>query len=305
MRLAVCGLGRLGAALAESLAAHGHDVTGWNRTPRELPGLGAARTAADAAREAEAVVVAVFDGGAARSVLLGPAGVTAGAAPGTLVINVTTLAPDESRRLAHEVRGAGLRYLEAPVAGSVPAVRSGSLRVFVGGTAEDALAAEPVLLPWSHAGSRRLVGPVGDASALKLVANLALGIAASGLHDAVRLGAGLGLAREDVLDVLQKGAFGPLVAGKRRRLSSGSGAYDAADFTVAALAKDLALATAAVDEPLAGAVAAARLVGRMAERDGDLDIAALGGAPPHMAARAERESREGEGKGKGAAADVT
>ncbi|UED87645.1 NAD(P)-dependent oxidoreductase [Streptomyces profundus] len=283
MRSAVCGLGRLGAALAAALVADGQDVSGWNRTPRELPGIRAARTAADAVRHAEVVVVAVFDGPAARSVLLGPDGVAVGAAPGTLVINVTTLAPEESRRLAHEVRGEGLRYLEAPVVGSVSAVRSGALRVLVGGAEEDALAAEPVLRVWSHAGSRRLVGRVGAASALKLVANLALGIAAAGLHDAVRLGTGLGLARDDLLDVLQEGPIGPLVAGKRDRLSHG--AYAAADFTVAALAKDLALARAAVDEPLAGADAAARLVGRVAELDGSLDIAALGGEPARAGER--------------------
>lgn len=100
MKVAVCGLGRMGRAFAEALVADGHEVTGWNRTPRGVPGVPMAATAADAARGAEAVVVTVFDGPAAEAVLLGPGGVLDGvaAAPGTVVVNATTLGPDESGR---------------------------------------------------------------------------------------------------------------------------------------------------------------------------------------------------------------
>nr|WP_283137044.1 NAD(P)-dependent oxidoreductase [Rhizohabitans arisaemae] len=270
----MCGLGRMGTALAEALAVDGHDLTVWNRNPRKVADARIAATPSDAARGAEAVVLVVFDGPAAESVLLGETGVTAGAAPGTLIINATTLAPDESRRLAQGANAAGLRYLEAPVIGSVPAVRKGALHVLTGGADQDARDAESVLRVWSHAGGRRHVGPVGSASSLKLVANLALGTAVGALHDAIRLGSGLGLDREDVLDILQEGVLGPLAAGKRARLTQGT--YGGADFTVAALAKDLALAIAAVDEPLTTADAAARLVARAAELDGSLDIAVMG-----------------------------
>ncbi|MDT0266762.1 NAD(P)-binding domain-containing protein [Streptomyces sp. DSM 44915] len=277
MRVAVCGLGRMGAVFAAALVARGHRVTVWNRTPREVPGARTAGTAAEAAGGAAAVVVMVLDGPAARSVLLGPAGVTAGADRGALVVNATTLDPGTARALAERVTAAGQRYLEAPVLGSVPAARQGTLRVLAGGAAEDVRTAEPLLRAWSHAGALRHVGAVGDASALKLVANLGLGVAATGLRDAVRLAADLGLAREDVLEVLASGPLGGLVGGKRDRLAQG--AYAAADFTVAALAKDLALATGAAAGSLPVAEAAARVVGRAAERDGGLDIAALGAAP--------------------------
>ncbi|WP_406279624.1 NAD(P)-dependent oxidoreductase [Embleya sp. NBC_00896] len=278
MKIAVCGLGRMGTAGAAALVAAGHDVTVWNRTPREVPGATSAASAADAARGVEAVVVFVYDGPAAEAVLFGPAGVVAGAAPGTLVLNATTLGPDESRRLAEPARAAGLRYVETPVLGSVPAVRAGTLVVLTGGAAGDVEAAEPVLHAWSHAGERRYAGPIGAATALKLVANLGLGIAAAGLHDAVRLGAELGLDRADVLDVLARSAIGGLVTRKRDRLDEG--AYAGADFTVAALVKDLELACAAAPGTLAMARAAAE-VGSAAVRagDGDRDLAALGRRP--------------------------
>lgn len=262
MKVTVCGLGRMGTAFAAALVTAGHEVTGWNRT-----GHGPVQ---DAVTGAEAVVLAVLDGPAARSVL---AGVAAGAAPGTLVVNASTVGPDESRQLVADAVAAGLRYVEAPVIGSVPAVRAGKLTVLVGGSAPDLAAAEPVLLAWSHAGERRWTGPVGTAAALKLVANLTLGIAAAGLRDALALGDTLGLPREQVLDLLAEGHFGRLVTAKRERLDQDS--YEDADFTLAALAKDLRLALAA-EPALPVAEAAARTVAAAVANGGtDQDLAAL------------------------------
>ncbi len=277
MRAALCGLGRMGAVFAAGLAAAGHDLAVWNRTPREAPeGARRAATPAEAARGAEAVVVMVFDGPAAESVLFGPDGIAAGTAPGTLIVNATTLAPEESRELARRAEAAGLRYLEAPVVGSVPAARAGTLQVLLGGTQSDVDSAEPLLQAWSQPERRRLVGPVGSAASLKLVANLALGTALAGLHDTVALGARLGLDRADVLDVLQHGVLGSLVTGKRERLSHD--AYGEADFTVGALAKDLALVAALVPEQ-AVTQAAALLAARAAEQDGGADCSVLGRTP--------------------------
>ncbi|WP_371502219.1 NAD(P)-dependent oxidoreductase [Kitasatospora sp. NBC_00374] len=267
LRVAVCGLGRMGTLFAGALVAAGHEVSVWNRTPgREPAGARAAASAAEAASGVEAVVLMVLDGPAARAVLLGPDGIAAGAAPGTLVVNASTIGPQESVDLAARAERAGLRYLEAPVLGSVAAARSGTLTVLVGGAVEDARAADPVLDAWSQAGDRRHTGPVGTATGLKLVANLALGVAAAGLRDAVTLGRDLGLPRAQVLDLLADGMLGRFVEYKRPRLDAD--AYEDADFTLAALGKDLALARAAARGPLPMAEAAAGTV-EQAVRDGD------------------------------------
>lgn len=270
MRVAVCGLGRMGSVFAENLLAAGHNVTVWNRTPRPDVARGAsvADTAADAAEAADVVVVMVYDGPASAAVL----GALVDARPGTLVINASTIAPAESIGLAERAQAAGLRYVEAPVLGSVPAARAGTLTVLAGGTAADVAAAGPVVAAWSHAGTCRHTGPVGTATGLKLVANLTLGVAAAGLRDALRLGAELGLDREDVLETLAGGAFGKLVAGKRDRLAMDS--YDNADFTIGALSKDLALAASA-DLPVA--MAASRLAADAVRRGhGEDDMSVLG-----------------------------
>src|SRR4030095_15195211 len=109
VRVAVLGLGRMGTAMATALAEAGHEVTAWNRTPRTLPFC--VNSMAEAIAGAEIIVVMVIDGPASQAVLDQITGSSA------LIVNASTVAPDESRAMA---AGAGLRYLEAPVLGSVP-----------------------------------------------------------------------------------------------------------------------------------------------------------------------------------------
>lgn len=265
MRVGVCGLGRMGQAFATTLEQHGHEVIRWNRSPRS----GYEPTGLDVLATAEVIVVMVLDGKASADVL---AGLVQYVEPGTLVINTSTIAPTESLDLAGRAIEAGLRYVEAPVLGSVPAVRSSSLRVLAGGSTEDVAAARALLRCWTSNGDVQHTGPIGTATAAKLVANLGLGVVAAGLHDAVRLGESLGLDRALVLDVLSGGAFAKLVTGKRERLESGN--YAAADFTVGALRKDLGLALAAARDPLPMATAAHALL----DVDPSADISILGRA---------------------------
>jgi 3-hydroxyisobutyrate dehydrogenase-like beta-hydroxyacid dehydrogenase len=278
-RLAVCGLGRMGAAMAQAQLADGHPVTVWNRSPaaaKELAdaGAGMAATPAEAARGADAVVLMLFDGDACEQVLSGPDGVLAGAAPGTLLINLSTVGPDQSAAFGARAAAAGLRYVEAPVLGSVPAVRSGTLTVLAGGAAEHVDAAGPVLGVWCRGGRLIRTGPVGTASALKLVANLSLGVVAAGMRDAVRLGEDFGLPRELVLDTLALGAFERIAGRSRERLTADD--YDGAPFTLAALAKDLDLALSRARRPLPVAAAARDTAAdAVAHGDAALDIAAL------------------------------
>lgn len=259
----------MGRAFAAKVEERGHEVIRWNRGP--VPGYDP--VGIEVVAPAEVVVVMVLDGAASEEVLRG---VGRHARPGTVVVNAATVGPDESRRLAAGAAEAGLRYVEAPVLGSVPAVRAGSLTVLAGGAADDVAAAEPVLRCWSYDGSIRRTGPIGTATAAKLVANLGLAVVTAGLHDAVRLGEDLGLRRELVLDVLAGGAFARLVTGKRARLDGGD--YGGADFTVGALRKDVELALRGAARPLVLAEAVRQVL--TTEDDAGADIAVLGKASP-------------------------
>lgn len=271
MRVAFLGLGRMGAAMAAHVARAGHDLTVWNRTPgRAAPllDLGAreARTISEAVAGAEVVVTMLFGPDAVREVL---DEVRQHAAEGTLVVESSTIGPAVAREVAH-----GLRFVDAPVVGSVQPATDGTLGVLAGGSADDFAAARPLLDLWGE--DVRHLGPVGAGSAMKLVVNLTLGVAMGGIGEALRLAGDLGLDPKDALDVVAMGPLGKSVTTKRAMLDSGE--FQPVGFSLDLMAKDLDLALHAADNDLAltrAALAAAR--DAIASGHGTDDYASLAG----------------------------
>ena len=235
--IAVLGTGRMGAAMAARLAAH-HPVVTWSRSGRVVPGIPSAPTAAAAVDGARVVLLALFDAAACVEVVDPRGAVT----PGTTVVNTATVGPDEADALADRVRRAGLRYLHAAVIGSLPAVRAGRLTLLTG--AHDPVDPAP----------RKVLELLGDpidagtpaaAAALKLVANGVLADCLLAVRDALGRADDLGVDRGSAVAVLQRTTLGGLVSAKRDRLTDPAAPADA-EFTVAALAKDLGLLDRAV-----------------------------------------------------------
>jgi 3-hydroxyisobutyrate dehydrogenase-like beta-hydroxyacid dehydrogenase len=235
-RVAVIGLGAMGRRFAGRFLAAGHDVTVWNRTPEkagELVELGAssARSPAEAARLAEAVITIVADPAALRAVTEGSDGIAAGADDSTTVIEMSTVGPDAVRWLASALPSeTGL--LDAPVLGSLSEAEEGRLKVFVGGPAPLAERWVPLL---SILGSPMHVGPLAAGASAKLVANATLFGTLALLGEVVALADGLGLSRDVTFDVL---AATPLAGpAERRRPSIEEGEYPLR-FTLALARKD-------------------------------------------------------------------
>lgn len=239
----ILGLGRMGAAMASAFQEHGWLVTAWNRSPTRLPGgIEPANDVTEAVADAQLVVLCLFDFDACRAVLESCASELS---PGALVINTSTIGPDEAPRLARLVQEAGARYVHAPVLGSVPAVRSGRLLVLAGGDPLDVDRARDALAVVSR--EVRHVGDPARAAALKLVANASLAGALIALRDVMEAAAALGLDVETTLDVLAAGQLGGLSEAKRDLLTAEP--HDA-DFTIRALLKDLTLLRAATASDL-------------------------------------------------------
>jgi 3-hydroxyisobutyrate dehydrogenase-like beta-hydroxyacid dehydrogenase len=232
--IAVLGTGRMGAPIARRLLAGGYRVTVWNRSPercRSLAASGATLAASPAAAVdgADAVIVMLTDAPAVEAVLFGPDGAAGALRPGTVVVQMSTIGPDEVRAIADRLP-AGVGFVDGPVGGSVAAAESGSLAIFAGGSAG---AMESVAALLGHLGSVRHCGPVGAGAAVKLVANTGLVTAVAGLHDALAVAASLGVDRQTALDVLGRG---PLASAVQRVGAPG------AWFAVALAAKDARLA---------------------------------------------------------------
>lgn len=259
-RVAVLGLGRMGGAIAARLRDQGHCVTGWSRTRRELPGVGDAADPSAAVEGAAVVVLALFDGQACRDVVaLLPEQLPA------VVVNTSTVGPREAAGLEKLVTAVGARYLHAPIIGSTSAVARGAATLLVGGDPDAATAGVLAAI-----GTWVGCGDTTTAAGAKLVANsvLAQGLLAVGA--AAGFAAALGVPRSLTWDVLERTAVGGLVTAKRDRLESGH--LGAAEFTIAALAKDVAL--------LVSRVPAARDLGRAVDQatlavPPDADVAAL------------------------------
>jgi 3-hydroxyisobutyrate dehydrogenase-like beta-hydroxyacid dehydrogenase len=218
--VALLGTGRMGAAMARALATAGFEVVLWNRTPGPAAELASAidgravATPADAARAADVCVTMLADGAAVDAVYAGLDGLLAGAHPGSVFADASTVAPATLRAHAAAATAAGAGLLDTPVSGSVGLAESGKLTIMVGGAAADLERARPMLE--AMAGTVFHLGPLGTGSAMKLAVNTLI----FGLNQAVAEGLSLaeaaGIDGPLAYDVLTASAAGaPLVAYKR------------------------------------------------------------------------------------------
>jgi 3-hydroxyisobutyrate dehydrogenase len=150
VRIGFIGTGLIGTPMVERLLECGRAVTVWNRSPDKLAplvaaGAIAAATAHDCARDADIVCLCLTDTAAVEAVVFGEAGIAGVMHAGQLLIDLSSIAPDATARLAVRLAAeTGARWLDAPVSGGVPAARAGTLIVFAGGAAEDVARADPV-----------------------------------------------------------------------------------------------------------------------------------------------------------------
>ncbi len=170
------GTGRMGAAMAERVAAAGHRLTLWNRTTSRAeevvarcPGARVAATAREAVDGANVVVVSLADDAAVRAAYRGPDGLIAGLGDTQVVADTTTMAPQTVRELGPEVAATGAVLVDTPVSGSVPSVASGSILVMAGGEQVHVDRAAPALE--SFAQRIILLGPLGAGATMKLAVN--------------------------------------------------------------------------------------------------------------------------------------
>ena len=140
-RVGFVGLGIMGRPMAINLLKAGYEVTGYDRNLEKTEGVAAeggkaGGSAAEAAAGAEATVVMVQDSANSEEAILGPGGVLEGAEAGSTVIDMSSIAPGTSQKLAAACEARGVEFLDAPVSGGEPKAIEGSLAIMVGGKAE-------------------------------------------------------------------------------------------------------------------------------------------------------------------------
>ena len=209
MRVGFVGLGTMGGAMAANVARAGFEVNAWNRTPgraAELGELGVrlAASPAEVAAASEVVVTIVSDTPDVEAVLFGEAGVAAGATPGSIVVDMSTIAPSATRDFAARLGARGVGMLDAPVSGGSEGAKKGSLSIFVGGDPADLERVRPVLA--SMGTTITHVGPIGAGQAVKAVNQVILAGAYLGVAEGIVLAIKAGLDVEQVVAALSGGA---------------------------------------------------------------------------------------------------
>ena len=237
--MGLIGLGNMGTAFAERLLQAGFELRVYNRTPEKAEALAAegARpvdTASDLAAQVDVVLTSLADDEAFEAVA---DEVVAAARPGTVLVDMSTVSPAASARVASLAEAASVDYLRAPVSGNPTVVRAGNLSFIVSGPREALERVEEVI---------RAIGPtlhhVGDgeqARVVKLAINLMIAGLAQLISEALVLGEAAGVSRAALLEVMGNSAVGaPFVGYKTEPLLRDD--YSAT-FTTALMEKDIDL----------------------------------------------------------------
>jgi 3-hydroxyisobutyrate dehydrogenase-like beta-hydroxyacid dehydrogenase len=211
------GLGRMGGNMAARFLAAGYPVYGEERSRGHADelvrqGLQWRDTPREVAEAADIVFTSVPDDAVLDLVASGPDGILAGLAADKIWVDVSTVSPAVSRELAERVRAQGATMLDAPVSGSVPQVRTGTLTIMVGGDEGAYARVEPLL---RELGTPRHVGENGQGLLLKLAININLAVQMLAFSEGVLLAERGGLDRELAVEMMSESAIGsPLLRGR-------------------------------------------------------------------------------------------
>ena len=281
LRVGFIGLGIMGSRMAANLVRAGHDLAVFNRTRERAEAWAAEHGGAVAASPAEAaagrdlVVSMVVDAPQVEEVLLGARGAAAGAPPGTLCVDMSTIGSSAARRIGAALGERGLRFMDAPVTGSSPKAADGTLTIMAGGSEEDLAGAMPLFSAMGEVVVH--AGPVGHGQAIKVINNAVAAANTSTAAQALLAGAAAGVDLDALERVLGAGSGGSamlaLKAGPMR-------AHDYATlFKLEHMLKDVDLALAQAGEagvPFAAAEAVREVLAEAAAAGhGEDDFAAL------------------------------
>lgn len=244
--MGLVGLGNMGTAIAERLLEAGYPLVVNNRTPEKteaLAALGAdvATTLEELVEQVDVILTSLANDAAFENVV---GRIVAAARPGTVLVDMSTVSPDASARIASRAELASVRYLRAPVSGNPTVVRAGNLSFIVSGARETLDEVEAVI---------GAIGPtihhVGDgeqARTVKLAINLMIAVLAQVISEALVLGETAGVSRAALLDVMGSSAAGaPFVKYKTDALVRND---FSATFTTALMEKDIDLVLDAARE---------------------------------------------------------
>jgi 3-hydroxyisobutyrate dehydrogenase len=221
-RIGFVGLGIMGSRMAANLRRAGYELTVYNRTRERAEAWAAEHggtvvdTPAEVGAASDIVITMVVDGAQVADVLLGDDGVAAGAAAGTLCVDMSTIAPGDSRRIAAALAERDIGFVDAPVTGSSPKAEDGTLTIMASGAPEHRQRARPLFEVMGE-----LIVEVGDEVGLgemvKLINNAVAAANAHTLAQALVVGRATGVDLDALTQVMAAGSGGSAMLGLKAR----------------------------------------------------------------------------------------
>jgi 3-hydroxyisobutyrate dehydrogenase-like beta-hydroxyacid dehydrogenase len=273
------GLGIMGSRITQRLDSFGWHVRAWNRSPKPAEelrewGIAVAPSIENLVADSDVILSSLANDEAVRSVYLDTGGVFSAAKPGTVVLEMSTISPELSRRLHQQARALGVKFLDVAISGSTSAVDAGTVTLLAGG--DNVTFDECIPIFESIARQWFLIGPGSSGVQMKLVVNLVLGLDMQAIAEAVSLGEHLQIDRNVLLDVLSKTAVvAPAMSGKIRKIKDGD--YTP-EFPLRLMSKDMDLvmdAAAKSGADLPAASVAQTVLACNVPTSGNLDLSAI------------------------------
>lgn len=280
MKVTFIGLGTMGAGMASNILKAGHELTVHNRTREKekilaAAGARSAATPREAASGAEIIVICVSDTPDVEEIVLGDDGVINGASAGAVVVDMSTISPTATRRMAAKLGDKGIKMLDAPVSGGSEGAQNGTLAIMVGGDAADFETALPILEAMGKTVTH--VGAIGAGQFTKAINQIIITGTYLTVAEGLTLGIKAGLDMHKVIQAISGGAANSWVL-QNRAMNVVDNTYPLG-FRVRLHQKDLKIALDVARE-LGVTLPATALVaqienGLIAQGYGDEDISAL------------------------------
>jgi 3-hydroxyisobutyrate dehydrogenase-like beta-hydroxyacid dehydrogenase len=210
MSVGFIGLGIMGSRQAASLRRAGFELTVFNRTRERAEAWAAehgghvAASPREVAERSDVVITMVVDGAQVEQMLLADDGAAAGAKPGTLFVDMSTIGPVDARRIGAALAERGHGFVDAPVTGSAPKAQDGTLTIMAGGSDADMARAMPLLQAMGEIIVH--VGEVGTGQQVKVLSNAVSAVNCAALAQALVVGRRAGVDLPALLKVMGAGS---------------------------------------------------------------------------------------------------
>ena len=243
-KIGFIGMGAMGIHMAKNLVKAGYGLTVYDLNPqpvKELVSVGAkeAKSSAEAAKGVEVVITMLPQDEQVKEVALGPKGVLEGAKPGTVFIDMSSIAPHTSKQVAAEAQKKGVKFFDAPVSGGTGGAEKATLTIMVGG--DKALVDEHMEILKVMGKTIYHVGEVGMGETVKMVNQMLVGINLAGIVEALVMGTKLGVAPEVLYKIIRASSGNSFMLDSRVPNYIFTGNFTQPGFAVDLLRKDLGL----------------------------------------------------------------